>query len=177
MSLYRKAVLAAVSGLLCYAVYHFGSDGFWPEPLFYSASGALFAAGVLFPYLKYDKTVWLRGFGLIALSTFSYWSAIETAVRASDGGFMIGTKAFLAASFVGAFIVLTGARFITPLNRSKPLAVVGLPAAIIGGLAFAITEWQEGHLSGLLAFAAWHVCMAVAIDIAEKWSVRADRID
>ena len=177
MSLYRKAVMAAVSGLICYAVYHFGFEGFWPEPLFYSASGALFAAGVLFPYLKYDRSVWLRGFGLIALSTLSYWSAIETASWVSSAEFSIDTRAFLAASLVGAIIVLTGARFITPLNRCIPLAVVGLPAAIIGGLTFALTLEADSHFWASFTFLTWHSLMAISIHVSENWHWRASEIE
>ena len=177
MSLYRKAVMAAVSGLICYAVYHFGFEGFWPEPLFYSASGALFAAGVLFPYLKYDRSVWLRGFGLIALSTLSYWSAIETASWVSSAEFSIDTRAFLAASLVGAIIVLTGTRLILPLTRSIALAVVGLPAAIIGGLFFALAMEQDSLFWLSFAYLTWHILMAVAIHVSENWRRRIAEIE
>lgn len=176
MSFLRKALLAGISGALCYAVYHFGFDGYWPELLFYSLSGALFAAGVLFPYLRRDKSAWYRGFGLVAISALSYWSAIETAGRTSGVGFTIGTKAFLAASFVGAFIALTGARFIAPLHQFKSLAALGLPAAFIGGLAFALMEERDGHLWGLLAFSAWHMLMATAIYMSESWPLRVVRM-
>lgn len=169
----RKAVLAGVSGLLCYAVYYFGFDGRWPSPLFHSVSGGLFAVGVLFPYLKYDKVVWLRGFGLIALSTLSYWSAIETFSRSSSTMSWNDTQAFVAASLVGAIIVLTGARFIAPLNRAIPLAVVGSPAAIAGGLAFSLAN----HLTGFLSFLAWHCLMASAIHIAVNWRWRTGNIE
>jgi hypothetical protein len=175
--LLRKLVLAGASGLLCHAVYYSGFDGQWPGPLFHAVSGALFAVGVLFPYLMYDKTVWLRGFGLIALSTLSYWSAIETAIRTSVSAFTIGTEAFLAASIVGAFIVLTGARFIAPLHRSVALAGVGFPAAIIGGLAFALTEDRDNLFWGFVAFSVWHVFMASAIHIAESWPLRTGRME
>lgn len=175
--LLRKLVLAGASGLLCYVVYYFGFDGFWPEPLFYSVSGAIFAGGVLFPYLRYDRSVWYRGLGLIVISTLSYWAAIETADRTTALAFSVDTRAFLAASVVGAFIVFTGARFITPLNRSISLLVAGFSAAIVGGLAFALVQELDNHFSMSLAFLAWHSLMAVSIHLAEDWQLRIGRIE
>jgi len=176
MSLLHKTVLAGASGMLCSVVYYFGFGGFWPEPLFYLVSGALFAAGVLFPYLKYDKTVWLRGIGLIALSALSYWSAIETTSRANSAMFTIDTKALVAGGLVGTIIVLTGARFIVPLNRFIPLAIVGFPAAIIGGLTFASILGKEGLFWASFVYLAWHSLMAIAVHISENWPWRTGEI-
>ena len=177
MSLLRKAVLAGVSGLLCFAVYYFGFDGFWPEMLFFCVSGASFAAGVLFPHLRYDRTAWFRGLGLIAVSALSYWSSIETASRTNVAIFTIDTRAFIAASLVGAIIVLTGARLILPLTRSIALAVVGLPAAIIGGLFFALAMEQDSLFWLSFAYLTWHILMAVAIHVSENWRRRIAEIE
>jgi hypothetical protein len=172
MTLLQKAVLAGVSGLLCSVVYDFGFDGGWPEPLYYGVSGALFGAGVLFPYLKRDGSVWYRGLGLIVISTLSFWCAIET-MSAMSHSYGPDAEEFLAASLVGAFIVLAGARFIVPLHRSIELAVAGLPAAIIGALPFHLTIDIDSRV--YLAFMTWHILMAVAIYIAENWSWRTGK--
>ena len=170
MSILRKAVLASVSGLLCYVVFHFGSDGGWPETLFYSVSGALFASGVLFPFLRRDRFVWYRGFGLIVTSSLSYWSAIETVLLTLDSKGFTDTTSYLAASLVGALIALTGARFISPLNCSMALAVVGFPAAIIGGLAFSTLPelWPDFAFAFAFSFLIWHCLMAITVHIAEN---------
>jgi hypothetical protein len=169
MSILRKALLASVSGLLCYVVFDFGSDGQWPETLFYSVSGALFASGVLFPFLRRDRFVWYRGCGLIVTSSISYWAAIETVLLTVDSKGFPNTISYLAASVVGALIALTGARLILPLNRSMALAVFGFPAAIIGGLAFATLpdDWR-----GFFPFLIWHCLMAIAIHLAENRKLR-----
>jgi hypothetical protein len=172
MSILRKVVLASVSGLLCHLVFYFGFDGGWPEPLFYSVSGALFASGVLFPFLMRDRFVWYRGFGLIAASSLSYWFAIETAWLTVDSKGFPDTTSYLAASLVGALVALTGARFISPLNSSMALAVVGFPAAIIGGLAFSTLPEDWPDFSFPFPFLIWHCLMAIAIHIAEDWKSR-----
>lgn len=169
MSNLRRLVFASVSGLLCYFVFDFGFDGRWPEPLFYSVSGTLFASGVLFPFLVRDRIVWYRGFGLVAASSLSYWFAIETALLTLDSKGFPGTKSYLAASLVGALIALTAARFTCPLKSSMALAVIGFPAAIVGGLAFSILPNDWPDLAFALPFLIWHCLMATAIHIAENW--------
>jgi hypothetical protein len=169
MSILIKAVLASASGLLCYAVFNFGFDGQWPEILFYSVSGALFASGVLFPYLRRDRFVWYRGFGLIITSSISYWSAIETVLLTVDSKGFPNAISYMAASLVGALIALTGARLISPLNRSMALAAFGFSAAIFGGLAFATLpdDWR-----GFFPFLIWHCLMAIAVHLAENRKLR-----
>ena len=176
MSILRKLVLASVSGLLCYLAFDFGFDGGWPGLIFYSVSGALFATGVLFPVLKRDGFVWYRRFGLVAVSSASYWFAIETVSLTADlKGFPVATS-YLAASLAGALVALTGARFIAPLNSSIALAVVGFPAAIVGGLAFSSLPDYWPDVSFAFPFLIWHCLMAISIHIAEdrKLQSRAD---
>lgn len=172
MSILRKVVLASVSGLLCYVVFDFGFDGGWPEPLFYSVSGALFVSGVLFPFLMRDRFIWYRGFGLLAASSISYWFAIETALLTVNSKGFPDTTSYLAASLVGALVALTGARFICPLKSSMALAVVGFPAAIIGGLAFSALPDDWPDFAFAFPFLIWHCLMAIAIHMAEGWKLR-----
>lgn len=170
MSLLQKAMLAGASGLLCSVVHRFGFDAVSPEPLYFGASGFLFAAGVLFPYLERDTSVWYRGFGLIVISALSFFCAIQTVMTLTFGKVAPDEGAYVAASLVGAFIVLVGSRYIVPLHRSKELAVTGLTAALIGGLAFYFADVLPDHLHlNYLAFLTWHGVMAIAIHIAENW--------
>ena len=164
-NIWLKITVAAISGLCCGLVYQFGVMDEVLDPvagLF--LLGFLFAAGVLFPYLSRDRSAWPRGISLIGISMLSFSCAIEL-VSTVSGPYIVTTTGFVAGSVVGAAIVLTGAMFIIPLRRSVALVLAGIPAAIIGGLAFSLID---APLPGLpLPFAIWHLLMAVAIYIAE----------
>jgi hypothetical protein len=159
-----KIALATLSGLCCWYVWR-SDPSSWL--IFYGLPGALFAGGVLFPYLRHGKFSWYRCLGLVVISVISYWCAIAVSVGFIEDTLWPGTIDFLAASLVGAAIALGGARLIIPLNRSSELMVTGLAAAVVGGLAFAFIEEQEFFL----AFMLWHGLMAVAVHAAENWSL------
>ena len=135
--------------------------------------GVFFAAGVLFPYLKRHRFVWLRVLGLIMLSWLSFISAILVGawVDSERSNFWesqnIDAVAYVSASLVGAFIVLIGARIIIPLRHTVVLAIAGLVAGIIGGLVFISLNSDSMFV---LAVMAWHTLMAAAIYVAENWS-------
>ena len=157
-----KTCLAAISGLLAWLYFLGPSDLSTGSPLM---PGMFFAAGVLFPYLVQGTLVWLRALGLIVVATISFWSAFQLALKlaAWDIGPSISLLAYICASLVGAAIVLSGARFIIPLRRTPELALAGLVAAIVGGIAFKLAEsWL------FCAFIIWHSLMAAAIHVAQK---------
>ena len=159
-SLRKKTFLAAGSGILCYGVYQFGFDDIWPAAIFYAASGVLFAAGVLYPYVDHSKAAFINYIALSVVSTASYWTAIE--IVASRPG-MPDWRAYMLASMAGATIVLLGARFIIPLRNSLALTVFGLVAAIIGSFFFVLPySYTFPHLF-------WHSLMAIAIHAAINW--------
>lgn len=164
-SLGFKIMLAAVSGLCCGMVWQSELSDLAPG---YFVCAALFAAGVLFPYVRYGKSAWLVVPGLIVLATFSFSCANEAVWIARGDSYVPVTTGFLAASLVGAFIVLAGARFIIPLHRSFELVVAGFLAAIIGGIVFVLLDDSAFYF----AFATWHSLMAVAIHLAENWPLR-----
>jgi len=171
-------MIAALSGLVCFLVYDIPS-GQLPgstTPFHFLVFGALvglpFSAGVLFPYLRHEKWMLLRGAALVLISGLSFQSAIAV-VAASYGKTWSwgspGIMLFVAASLVGAGIVLTGARYVIPLNNFSTQLIVGLIAAIPGGLIFAALAEEQWYL----AFAAWHVLMAASIHFAEGEDLRA----
>ena len=171
-----KLMLAAVSGL-CWVFLVSEWDPGESKVLGFLQGilpGVFFAAGVLFPYLKRHRFVWLRVLGLIMLSWVSFISAILVGawVDSKSWSFWhsqnIGAAAYVSASLVGAFIVLIGARFIIPLRHTVVLAIVGLVASIIGGLVF-ISLISDSMF--VLAVMAWHTLMAAAIYVAENWSL------
>ncbi len=170
MSLLQKTVLASASGVLCYVVFHFGFDGAWPAPLFFGVSGTLFAAGVLFPYVRPGKVALIKYIGLIFVSAASYWSAIEIVSKGIElfsKGTLPDWEDYLFASLAGAFIALFGARLIIPLHNSLTLAVAGSLAATVGGLFF------EFPYAYFLPHMVWHMLMAIAIHIAtgSSWNL------
>ena len=156
-----KIILAAISGLCCGMVWESEPGDLAPG---YVACGALFAAGVLLPYLHDDKCASLVGHGPIVLATFSFWCANKVARTATGDSFMPVTAGYLTASLVGAFVVLAGSRLIIPPYHSFELLVSAVLVSIIGGMLFAVMENSMSYL----AFAAWHCLMAAAILIAEN---------
>ena len=162
-NIWVKAALAAVSGYACYVIFYSHVDGGsaivgWL--LVYGVSGLLFSAGVLFPCLTRDSTVYYRGTELVGVSVLSYWSALQVAMRGTWGP---ETEDMFAASIVGAAIVLTGAKLIIPLRHSLRFALVGLVAAIFGGLIFS----SVSEATFFLAYSLWHLLMAATIFIAQ----------
>lgn len=164
--LLSKIALAAASGFCTWIVWASVRD-VGPQLLaFYGLPGLLFAAGVLFPYLRRDRFFWYRCIGLIVVSAISYYSAITLSGEVGHGGdFGPAPQGFLAASLLGATIALIGARLLIPLRRSVELVVMGLAAAVIGGFGFvlAFRDWPY------LAFMLWHSLVALAIYGSENW--------
>jgi hypothetical protein len=161
-----KVALAAASGF-CSWLWSNLSD-IYGTFASYGLPGLLFAAGVLFPYLRRDRFFWHRCLGLIAVSAISYYSAINFGVGLGGSGAFGPTPAgFVTGSLVGAAIVLTGARLLIPLKHSVELVVTGLVAAIIGGIGFVLVADDRLYL----AFVLWHSVMALAIYSAETWSL------
>lgn len=178
MILPYKVVIAAISGLCCFAVYDIpsgkmpGSNPGFQLLIFCALVGVPFSAGVLFPYLRREKWSILRAIALVFVSGFSFVFAIAViAPFWGDVWDQVREKRLLVSgSLVGAAIVLTGARYLIPLKNLSALLIVGLIAAIPGGLIFAAL--QHGQL--YMAFMVWHVLMAISIHVAETrlWFVR-----
>jgi hypothetical protein len=167
-----KVALAAASGFCSWLVWwkYLGDNhGTFAS---YGLPGLLFAAGVLFPYLRRDRFLWYRCLGLIAVSVISYYSAMNFGVGLGGWGAFGPTPAgFVTGSLVGAAIVLTGARVLLPLKHSVGLVVTGLVAAIIGGIGFVLVA-DDGLY---LAFVLWHSVMTLAIYSAETWPIPISR--
>lgn len=126
-------------------------------------AGALFAVGILGPYLKRDRSFWLRGLGLAALGAIGYLCAFMVGIRAI-AGWGLGDPGLTLACLVAAVVVLLGARLIVPLAHPVRLTLAGSTAAIVGGyilsLPLSMYHW--------VAWTLWHVVMAVAIYGAES---------
>ncbi|MDH5741330.1 MAG: hypothetical protein OEY77_13495 [Nitrospira sp.] len=176
-----KYTLAFISGVACFGVFasfgEFASP--WGEPDtilvalgLYGMSGLLFTLGVLLPYLRRDRWILVRGFALVAVSTLSYRCAAYV-VHALSGSAEVPTVVdLIAASSVGALIVILGAKLVIPLNHPRQLVVSGSVAAVLGGLAFSATPLFLAtplfHSGVVLAYGAWHMLMAAAIHFSES---------
>ncbi len=169
-----KLVLAAASGALVplsVQVYdRLTASNEWLEWLFgFGLPGALFAVAVLWPYLDRDRSFYLRGVALIGASVLSYWCANQTAIEFADISFgmfgphgSVGWDAWVAASLVGAVIILLAAKLIIPLRWSLVYLLLGLLASVLGGLIF---HWSEDAdwPQILIAYALWHSLVCAAI--------------
>jgi hypothetical protein len=172
LSVGLKVALAAASGFCCWLVWWKNLFDAERAFAFYGLSGLLFAAGVLFPYLRRDRFFWHRCLGLIAISVLSYYSAINFGIGLGGWrGFGPAPEGFVTGSLVGAAIVLTGARLLIPLKHSVALVVTGLVAAIIGGFGFVLVADDRYYLSFML----WHSVMTLAIYSAETWPLPIGR--
>ena len=145
-------------------------DGFFDWPggawVWHVLSGLLFAAAVLFPYLKPDDRVFVRALTLVVASAASYFSAVWLAV---DGVYFVdlGLISFMIASVAGAAIVLIALVWMTPVRATPAFALFGLTAALIGGpVTFATLP--EGPILALLGHTAWHVLICLAIYFGTK---------
>lgn len=144
-----KVLLAVSSGIGCWVIYY---RALGDMPLYLCGlSGALFAGGVLFPYLRKGQWIPVRAIALAAISTISNWCALQVAEAFDLDGWplMSNIGAFVSASLVGALIVLIGAKFIIPLRCDGLLAILGAAAAICGGLVFSAVWFLENAARGV----------------------------
>jgi hypothetical protein len=156
-----KIALAAASGYCCCLVLLRSSDSLLTRTLM----GLMFAGGVLFPYLRPDRFLFFRAFGLIVISSISFESATSLGLPVGDWkGYWPGPAALMVASLIGAAIALIGARVLIPLKKSIELLATGLAAALIGGFGFVLV----GEQRLCLAFVLWHSLMTLAIYTAGK---------
>lgn len=136
-------------------------DGLGGLLIFYGASGLLFAAGILFPYLNRDRAVNLSAFGLAAASAASYWCAVWLAVEIPivDGNELLS---FTVASVAGALIVMAALVVMTSIRMTGSLIAAVLFVGVVGGPMTNATLPKDGLLI-LLGHAGWHLLLCLAI--------------
>lgn len=176
----RKSLLAGGSGALVplgqSLIALLPDDGgyaYWL--LFIAASGSVFAAGVLLPYLKRDRFIGRRVAAAVVISSGSFWAAYSTV------DYLLGmrrsiwsvptTGDYVAASLVGAAIVLITTKFIAPLRTNWRYWVLGVFTSLVSGMLFSLSK---GAWLGSISYAQWHLMLAITLHFGTRTSTRPD---
>jgi hypothetical protein len=173
-----RLALAALSGVCIGFASDWLGSGSWF--LGYGVPGALFGAGVLWPYLRPGNLLATRAVTLLVVSSVSYWAAVTTAVDlAPELGFSAGYEpnlaAFVLASIVGAAIVVVPVKWLIPVPTPAPYWILSAVAALVGavvmyfGLASPVVR---SDFLAYVAFAVWHALLCVALHFGSRASPR-----
>jgi len=175
MGLGLKLLLAALSGSLVALFWSVlvDIDSLIGVALTHGLLGSLFAAGVLLPDLRREDLQSWRPVGLVVISAVSFYCAKYTADAWSSGMWGPNLEDFVIASIVGAGIVLLPSPYILTLRYSLKYLILGVLAAVIGGVLFSLSFGE--FIYGLyLNFAIWHMVMCVALHFSNP-SATEDR--
>ena len=162
IALHFRIALCALSGIGVAAIEIYGIFGYHNNLGTYGASGLLFAAGVLFPYLKRNEHFWLRAAVLVVASALSYYCAVWLVTEVPLGAL----AAFTIGSVAGAGIVLATFAISTRARISVPFASFGLAAGLVGGPITWFTIWVvDSVFLGFAGYAIWHTLISLAIHL------------
>lgn len=176
MGIGLKLLLAGLSGFLVAHLWiNFvdAADSSINFILLYGLCGSLFAAGVLFPYLKREDLRSWRPVGLVIVSAASFYCAVYAASEWASGKWGPNLQDFVIASIIGAGIVLLASPPILALRYSLKYIALGVVAALIGGVLFGVS-FDEFEYSLYLSFGSWHMLMCVALHLSNP-SAAEDR--
>ena len=129
---------------------------------YYALSGLVFAAGVLFPYLKRDNRILFRAIALAIASAASYYSAVWLALEGPFSG-PDGWISFTIGSVAGAAIVMTAFVLATPTRAMREYVLFGLAAGLVGGPITNTTLPSENTILVYTGYAIWHTLICLAI--------------
>ena len=186
MGIGLKLLLAGLSGfLVAHSWINFvTADSSISVVLVYGLYGSLFAASVLFPYLKREDLRSWRPVGLVIVSAASFYCAEYAAIEWASGKWGgPNLQDFVIASIIGAGIVLLASPPILALRYSLKYIALGVVAALIGGVLFGVS-FDEFEYSLYLRFGSWHMLMCVALHLSnpsaaeDRWlaSVKRSRV-
>ena len=107
----------------------------------------------------------MRAAALVLASILSYWCAIQTALGWNDQAWGPSYQDIGLASIVGTAIVWVSVLIIVPFRWSTQYGLLGVAAAIVGGLLFYLG--MDVSDAGLyLSYISWHLVLAVAIHLS-----------
>ncbi len=176
MGIGLKLLLAGLSGFLVahsWNNFDAATDSLISVVLVYGLCGSLFAAGVLFPYLKREDLRSWRPVGLVIVSAASFYCAVYAATEWASGKWGPNLQDYVIASLIGAGIVLLASPPILALRYSVKYIALGVVAALIGGVLFGVS-FDEFEYSLYLSFGSWHMVMCVALHLSNP-SAAEDR--
>jgi hypothetical protein len=170
ISLWLRILLAVVSAIGVALTLHFDNEiEMLPmgSLLFYSLSGLFFAAGVLFPYIRQDRLCHTRAAALVLASIVSYFAAVQVSIdlpfSAIFGLRSLSLTSFIAGSITGVIIVMVPLVVVAPLRFSRPYCVLGLVAAVAGGMLAYYTLNRDELWIIASGYTGWHVLVCLAI--------------
>jgi len=173
-----KLAVAAASGALVALTWEFELEGLggarWLAA--FALPGALFAAGVLWPYLVRARHVAIKGTALLLASTLSYYGAYY--IVANWGGWIMTLpwNAVISASAIGCAVVMASASLIVPLRVSAAYVLLGLLAALVGGTIWQQCIERDGYLWVATGYAAWHCAVCAAIHLGSPSTAAGERL-
>lgn len=171
ISLRMRIVLAVISGIACALIWVLPKiiDG---EAEFllraYGLPGLFFGSGVLFPYVSPGKLRYVRYFGLFLASVVSYACALFLVLMGPGsipGGLFPRPTwlSFTVGSIAGASIVMLALALIAPIRASFAYVLLGVLAAVGGGLFLEYIDFFNGRLRTATGYAVWHTLVCLAI--------------
>ena len=173
-----KLAIAAVSGALVALAWDLGpgEPGWARRLLSFALPGALFAAGVLWPYLFRTRHRIFKAVALLLASTLSYSSAYYTVVNWGGWLFSLPWSAVVSASAIGCAVVMVSASLVVPLRVSVPYVVSGLLAALVGGTIWHHCIERDGFLWVATGYAVWHCAVCAAIHFGSPSTTAGERV-
>jgi transcriptional regulator with XRE-family HTH domain len=127
--------------------------------------GALFGLTVLCPYLKRDNKLLLNSLILTVSGAASFMCAYWASFFLLDINELF---AFVAASFIGAAIVIIASKRVMPIKPGITTWLCLMLAAVVGGVAVygglvRASDYEFGTFAAVLAFCTWHCVLTVLL--------------
>jgi DNA-binding XRE family transcriptional regulator len=183
LGLPARLLLALASGAACGIAFDSSLGPLdWLEPVYggYALGGLLFAAGVLWPLLTWERGAARRAFVLVLASASSYflavWTVLEMLPAWLDAERIESPQAFVLASAVGATVVLTAARMLLPLRFTKAFWALGALASVLGGVGMYAVGLAGNDFLAAAGFAWWHAAICLALHFGGETSAGGNRI-
>lgn len=169
MSLRKRMLLAAVSGLASWPIMYFLdradpaglSQGWWVG--YYFSTGAAFGALVLAPFATGDR-YWTLRVGSLVLGSILIWTLVGELAVEQYGPLGLSQNASVVVSGVlGALLVGVLLKLLAPLRTATGFCLFVAVAGLFGGLLFSLA-WESRHEAVVTSgHIAWQVAVCIAL--------------